>query len=179
MSRQIVALAGMLKRESPHANWSAQMIWAKMPRFAGASGRSVEAVEWTRPLRHGRRQWKHLHRAVDKDGDNADLRLRGKRDHVAARAFFETTIDQQGVPEKPTIDKSSANMAANTSIQADSGPPVEMRQSKYVNDIVEQDPRAAATKSGQKTMPRPQPQTAIIKWSSSPRHIALHDLQHA
>jgi putative transposase len=46
------------------------------------------------------------------------------------------------VPEKITIDKSGANTAAITSIQADSGLPIEMRQSKYLNNLVEQDHRA-------------------------------------
>ena len=46
------------------------------------------------------------------------------------------------MPEKNTIDKSGANTAAITSIQADSGLPIEMRQSKYLNNLVEQDHRA-------------------------------------
>jgi len=41
-----------------------------------------------------------------------------------------------------TIDKSGANTAAIQSIQADSGADIEMRQSKYLNNIVEQDHRA-------------------------------------
>ena len=50
-------------------------------------------------------------------------------------------MDLHGVPEKITIDKSGANTAAITSIQADSGLPIEMRQSKYLNNLVEQDHR--------------------------------------
>ena len=46
------------------------------------------------------------------------------------------------MPEKITIDKSGANTAAIQSMQADSGAPIEMRQSKYLNNIVEQDHRA-------------------------------------
>ena len=46
------------------------------------------------------------------------------------------------MPEKITIDKSGANTAAITSIQADSGLPIELRQSKYLNNLVEQDHRA-------------------------------------
>ncbi len=88
-------------------------------------------------------QWKYLYRAVDRDGDTVDFLLRAKRDHAAARAFFERAIDLHGVPEKITIDKSGANTAAITSIQADSGLPIEMRQSKYLNNLVEQDHRAA------------------------------------
>ena len=64
-------------------------------------------------------QWKYLYRAVDRDGDTVDFLLRAKRDQAAARAFFERAIDLHGVPEKITIDKSGANTAAITSIQAD------------------------------------------------------------
>jgi putative transposase len=87
-------------------------------------------------------QWKYLYRAVNRDGDSVDFLLRAKRDHAAARAFFERAIDLHGVPEKITIDKSGANTAAITSIHADSGLCIEMRQSKYLNNIVERDHRA-------------------------------------
>jgi len=87
-------------------------------------------------------QWQYLYRAVDRDGDTVDFLLRVKRDHAAARAFFERAIDLHGVPEKITIDRSGSNTAAIASIQADSGLPIEMRQSKYLNNIVEQDHRA-------------------------------------
>ena len=87
-------------------------------------------------------QWKYLYRAVDRDGDTVDFLLRAKRDHAAARAFFERAIDLHDLPEKITIDKSGANTAAIVSMQVDSGLPIEMRQSKYMNNLVEQDHRA-------------------------------------
>ncbi len=86
--------------------------------------------------------WKYLYRAVDREGDTIDFLLRAKRDHAAARAFLECHIDLHGVPEKISIDKSGANTAAIVSIQADTGLPIELRQSKYLNNIVEQDHRA-------------------------------------
>jgi putative transposase len=86
-------------------------------------------------------QWKYLYRAVDRDGDTVDFLLRAKRDRAAARAFFERAIDLHGVPEKIAIDKSGSNTAAIVSIQADSGLSIELRQSKYLNNIVEQDHR--------------------------------------
>ncbi len=46
------------------------------------------------------------------------------------------------MPAKVTIDKSGSNTAAIVGIQSDSGLPVELRQSKYLNNIVEQDHRA-------------------------------------
>ena len=87
-------------------------------------------------------QWKYLYRAVDRDGNTVDFLLRAKRDHAAARAFFERAIDLHGLPEKITIDKSGANTAAIMSLQADSGLPIVMRQSKYLNNLIEQDHRA-------------------------------------
>ena len=63
-------------------------------------------------------QWNYLYRAFDRDGDTVDFLLRAKRNHAAARAFFERAIDLHGVPEKITIDQSGANTAAITSIQA-------------------------------------------------------------
>jgi putative transposase len=86
--------------------------------------------------------WKCLYRAVDRDGDTVDFLLRAKRDRAAARAFFERGVDLHGVPEKITIDKSGANTAAIRSIQADSGLSIQMRQSKYLNKLVERDHRA-------------------------------------
>jgi hypothetical protein len=67
-------------------------------------------------------------------------------------AFFEGAIDMHGVPEKITIDKSGSNTAAIVSIQGDSGLPIEMRQSKYLNNIVEQDRRARILIAGIETM---------------------------
>ncbi len=87
-------------------------------------------------------QWKYLYRAVDRDGHTVDFLLRAHRDEAAARRFLERAIDLHGVPEKITIDKSGANTAAIVSVQADSGVTLELRQSKYLNNIVEQDHRA-------------------------------------
>jgi transposase-like protein len=87
-------------------------------------------------------QWKYLYRAVDKAGQTIDFLLRAHRDHAAARCFFERAIDLHGVPEKITIDKSGANTAAIEGIRADSGADIEIRQSKYLNNLIEQDHRA-------------------------------------
>ena len=75
-------------------------------------------------------------------GQTIDFLLRAKRDCAAARRFLEQAIGLHDVPEKITIDKSGANTAAIVSINADSGVGIELRQSKYVNNIVEQDHRA-------------------------------------
>ncbi len=87
-------------------------------------------------------RWKYLYRAVDRDGHTADFLLTASRDEAAARRFLERAIDLHGVPEKITIDKSGANTAIIVSVQSDSGVTLELRQSKYLNNIVEQDHRA-------------------------------------
>ena len=87
-------------------------------------------------------QWKYLYRAVDRAGATIDFVLRAHRDYAAARAFFERAIDAHGVPETITIDKSGANTAAIEGMRADSGADIKLRQSKYLNNIAEQDHRA-------------------------------------
>lgn len=87
-------------------------------------------------------QWKYLYRAVDRDGDAIDFLLAAHRDTSAARRFFERAIDLHSVPEKITIDKSGASTSAIEGMRADSGLPIVLRQSKYMNSIVEQDQRA-------------------------------------
>jgi putative transposase len=87
-------------------------------------------------------QWKYLYRAVDRLGQTVDFLLTAKRDEAAARRFFERAIDLHDVPDKVTIDKSGANTAAVRGLIADSGADIELRQSKYLNNLVEQDHRA-------------------------------------
>jgi transposase-like protein len=87
-------------------------------------------------------QWKYLYRAVDKLGQTVDFLLTARRDVAAARRFFERTIDQHDVPASITIDKSGANTAAVRGLIAHSGAAIELRQSKYLNNVVEQDHRA-------------------------------------
>jgi transposase-like protein len=86
--------------------------------------------------------WKHLYRAVDRDGDTVDFLLIPNRDKAAARRFLEAAIDLRDLPENITIDKSGANTAAIESVEADVCIDIPMCQSKYHNNIVEQDHRA-------------------------------------
>lgn len=80
-------------------------------------------------------QWKYLYRAVDQMGKTVDFLL-------TARRFFEQAVNLHDLPEKITIDKSGANTAAVRGLVEDSGLQIELRQSKYLNNIVEQDHRA-------------------------------------
>ncbi|MFL9967119.1 IS6 family transposase, partial [Paraburkholderia sediminicola] len=87
-------------------------------------------------------EWRYLYRAVDKDGNTIDFLLRAHRDKTAARRYFEKSIAQNGVPETVTIDKSGANLAALEAINDYRETPIKIRQSKYLNNLVEQDHRA-------------------------------------
>jgi putative transposase len=87
-------------------------------------------------------EWRYLYRAVDKDGNTVDFLLRAHRDKAAARRYFKKSIAQNGVPETVTIDKSGANLAALEAINDDRETPIKIRQSKYLNNVVEQDHRA-------------------------------------
>ena len=88
-------------------------------------------------------QWKYLYRAVDTAGHTIDFLLTARRDAAAALRFFCKAIRHHGEPEMVTIDKSGANTAALVTLNA--GKPDEetmtIRQSKYLNNLVEQDHR--------------------------------------
>ena len=87
-------------------------------------------------------EWKYLYRAVDKAGDTVDFLLTAKRDRRAASRFVRKSIEQCGTPAKITIDKSRANAAAIEDYNRDLNTSMELRQVKYLNNIVEQDHRA-------------------------------------
>jgi putative transposase len=86
--------------------------------------------------------WKYLYRAVDKEGKTIDFLLRAKRDKTAAMRFFEQALQDNGIPDKVTMDKSGANKAAIDQIIGDQNFSIPVRQVKYLNNIVEQDHRA-------------------------------------
>jgi putative transposase len=69
--------------------------------------------------------------------------------YAQARRHFEKSIAQNGLPETVPIDKSSANLAALEAINADGETPIKIRQSRYLNNLVERDHRAI------KRRPRP------------------------
>ncbi|MDB5837883.1 MAG: family transposase [Caballeronia sp.] len=87
-------------------------------------------------------EWRYLYRAVDKDGNTIDFLLRTHRDKAEAQRYFEKSMAQNGVPETVAIDRSGANLAALEAINDDRETPIKIRQSKYLNNLVEQDHRA-------------------------------------
>ena len=86
-------------------------------------------------------EWRYLYRAVDKQGQTIDFLLTEQRDEHAAKRFLTKAIRRHGVPETITIDGSAANTAAMTSYNEEHGTAIEIRQIKYLNNIVEQDHR--------------------------------------
>ena len=84
-----------------------------------------------------------LYRAVDKEGYTIDFLLTPTRDRDAAEAFLCKAIRTQGLPEKITIDKTGSNMAAIKRYNKTHKTAIVIRQSKYLNNVVEQDHRGA------------------------------------
>ncbi len=86
-------------------------------------------------------QWRYLYRAVDKTAQTIDFLLTEDRDEQAAKRFLTKAIRRHGVPEKITIDGSAAHEAAIKSSNKAHGAAIAIRKIKYLNNIVEQDPR--------------------------------------
>src|SRR2546423_11120014 len=87
-------------------------------------------------------QWYYLYRAVDKTGQTIDFLLTEQRDEQAAKRFLTKAIRRHGVSEKITIDGSAANKAAIESYNEAHDTAIDIRQIKYINNILEQDHQA-------------------------------------
>ncbi|CAA9362928.1 hypothetical protein AVDCRST_MAG94-3496 [uncultured Leptolyngbya sp.] len=89
--------------------------------------------------------WKYLYRAVDSDGSTLDFLLTAKRDAKAAGRFFRKSLSapHTQTPRVITVDHNAAYPAAMESLKAENRLPegTELRQIKYLNNIVEQDHR--------------------------------------
>jgi putative transposase len=93
-----------------------------------------------------RGKWAYLYRAVDRDGQTLEFMLSERRDTAAARRFFKRAVGTNGIPDRIAIDKSGANLAGLQSLNVilkftGSGRIIGIVQSKYLNNIVEQDHR--------------------------------------
>jgi transposase-like protein len=87
-------------------------------------------------------QWRYLSRAVDKSGQTIDFLLTEQRDEQAAKWFLTKAIRRHGVPARITIDGSRTNAAAIASDHAEHKTTIEVRQVRYLNNMVEQDHRS-------------------------------------
>tara|TARA_R110002051_G_scaffold45702_1_gene92173 strand:+ start:45693 stop:46379 length:687 start_codon:yes stop_codon:yes gene_type:complete len=93
-----------------------------------------------------RGKWTYLYRAVDRDGQTLDFMLSQRRNTAATRRFFNREIGTNCIPERIAIDQSGANQAGLQSLNAilkftGTGRIINIVQSKYLNNMVEQDHR--------------------------------------
>lgn len=90
--------------------------------------------------------WTYLYRAVDRDGQTLDFMLSEQRDTAAAKQFFAQALSNNGIPQRIVIDKSRSSAAGTKAInkifkRLGTGVKITTVQSKYLNNMVEQDHR--------------------------------------
>jgi transposase-like protein len=89
--------------------------------------------------------WTYLYRAVDAQGNTLEFLLSPTRDAEATKRFFSKTLAASHTvePRVITVDKNAAYPKALKELQAagDLAAACELRQSKYLNNLVEQDHR--------------------------------------
>ena len=91
-------------------------------------------------------KWKYLYRAVDSTGNTVDFMLNAKRDKKAVKRFFKKALsfNHNQTPKVITVDKNPAYPPAINELKNDKILPknVNLRQIKYLNNVVEQDHRS-------------------------------------
>ncbi|EFH85229.1 IS6 family transposase [Ktedonobacter racemifer] len=89
--------------------------------------------------------WTYLYRAVDSQGNTLEFLLSLTRDAPAAKRFFAKALGALHivVPRVITVDKNMAYPKAFKELQGENLLPegCELRQSKYLNNLIEQDHR--------------------------------------
>ncbi len=92
-----------------------------------------------------KKTWMYLYRAVDSEGNTLEFLLSPTRDAEAAKRFFSKTLGRSHTvtPRVITVDKNAAYPKALGELKAEGIVPQssELRQVKYLNNIVEQDHR--------------------------------------
>jgi transposase, IS6 family len=92
-----------------------------------------------------KKQWKYLYRAVDSQGNTIDFLLTARRDARAAQRFLIKALKASHAqkPRVINVDKNPAYPSAVKSLQSAQvlSPSTELRQVKYLNNMVEQDHR--------------------------------------
>ena len=87
----------------------------------------------------------YLYRAVDSEGSTIEFHLSKTRDKQAAKEFFRKALQSHHVsePRVITVDKNPAYPIAIEQLKKEKSIPkgMQIRQLKYLNNIVEQDHR--------------------------------------
>ena len=90
-------------------------------------------------------EWKYLYRAVDSNGNTLDFMLSAKRDHKAAKRFLKKVLKARHnkQPRVINVDKNAAYPIAVEELKQEGllSHECELRQKKYLNNIIEQDHR--------------------------------------
>jgi putative transposase len=98
-----------------------------------------------------RGQWKYLYRAIDSNGDTIEFWFSERRNLTAAKRFLARALKRHGRPERIVIDGSQTNRKAILSCDTTDRlrntsrrklKPIRIRQSQYLNNLIEQDHRA-------------------------------------
>ena len=91
----------------------------------------------------------YLYRAVDSQGNSLEFLLSPKRDTEAAKRFFAKVLaaPHSSTARVSTVDKNAAYPKAFKELKTERmmPNPCELRQSKYLNNLIEQDHRAHQT----------------------------------
>ena len=90
-------------------------------------------------------KWKYLYRAVDSNGNTLEFMFSAKRDAQAAKRFFNKVIKAKHSkqPRVINMDKNAAYSPAIEELKQEGilSTECELRQKKYLNNIIEQDHR--------------------------------------
>jgi putative transposase len=98
-----------------------------------------------------RGRWMYLYRAIDSNGDTVEFWFSERRNLTAAKRFLRKALKRHGRPERIVIDGSQTNREAillcDTADRLQDRSrrelkPIQIRQSAYLNNRIEQDHRA-------------------------------------
>jgi transposase-like protein len=98
-----------------------------------------------------RGQWMYLYRAIDSNGDTVEFWFSERRNLTAAKRFLRKALKRHGRPERIVIDGNQTNREAILLCDVESHlqdrsrrrlKPIRIRQSRYLNNRIEQDHRA-------------------------------------
>jgi transposase-like protein len=114
--------------------------WKKYARPTGSSWRVDETYIKVKG------KWAYLYRVVDKQGRTVDFLLSENRDKAAANLFFKKALKENEPSAKITLDAYEASHRAIAELKKEEVLPIqtEVRTSKYLNNIIEQDHRVAS-----------------------------------